>query len=117
MHKLNSASQLKTILSDVVSIAFQHMGALASELKELDINNENIKSKTQEQVAIHQTISNILTIINDVIHPAHEIAPELFEKDVTEFVNFCIKNQKLAVEKKLISHTCKCYSCKSKGIK
>ena len=114
MHKTNSATHLKMILSDVVSTAFQHMAAMAQELKALDITEENAKDKTREQLAIAQTMSNMLTIINDVIHPAHDIAPQLFDRDVKEFVEYCIKNQKLAIEKKLILASCKCYSCKLK---
>ncbi len=114
MHKTNSATHLKMILADVVSTAFQHMAAMAQELKELDITEANAKDKTTQQIAIAQTMSNMLTIINDVIHPAHDIAVQLFDKDVKEFVDYCIKNQALAIEKKLISPTCKCYSCKLK---
>lgn len=114
MHKTHSATHLKMILADVVSTAFQHMAAMAQELKELDITEENIKDKTRVQIATAQTMSNMLTIINDVIHPTHDIAISLFDRDVKEFVDYCIKNQALAIEKKLISPTCKCYSCKSK---
>ena len=114
MHKTNSATHLKMILSDVVSIAFQHMAAMARELEALKITEENIKDKTAAEIATMQTMSNMLTIINDVIHPAHEIAPQLFDKDVKEFVDYCVKNQALAIEKKLITDTCKCYSCKQK---
>lgn len=117
MHKTNSATHLKMTLKDVVSTAFQHMAAIAQELKELNMTEENIKDKTREQLAIAQTMNNVLTIINDVIHPAHDIAASLFENDVTEFVDYCKKNQQLAIEKKLISAICKCYSCKLKEIK
>lgn len=114
MHKKNSRSHLEMILSDIISIAFQHMAAMADELKQLDITEANIKDKTPAQIATAQTMSNMLTIINDVIHPAHDMAPTLFDKDVKEFVDYCIKNQQLAIEKKLIADTCRCYSCKIK---
>ncbi len=117
MHKTNSATHLKMILSDVVSIAFQHMAAMAEEIKKIDISEENIKDKSKAEIATAQTMSNMLTIINDVIHPAHDIATQLFDKDVKEFVDYCIKNQQLAIDKKLISPTCKCYSCKLKEVK
>lgn len=114
MHKTNSATHLKMILSDVVSLAFQHMAAMAQEIESIKITTENLKEKTKEEIMIAQTMSNMLTIINDVIHPAHDIAQQLFDKDVKEFVSYCIRNQALAIEKKLISPTCKCYSCKQK---
>ncbi len=118
MHKTNSSTHLKMILKDVVSTAFQHMAALAEQLKEMNITEENIKDKTKEEIMVAQTMGNILTIINDVIHPAHDIAVSLFEdKDITEFVDYCINNQKRAIDKKLISSVCRCYSCKLKTIK
>lgn len=118
MHKTNSATHLKMILKDVVSTGFQHMAALAEQLKEMNITEENIKDKTKEEIMVAQTMGNILTIINDVLHPAHDVAVSLFEdKDITEFVNYCIANQQRAIEKKLISPICKCYSCKLKEVK
>ncbi len=114
MHKTNSATHLKMILADVVSTAFQHMAAMAKELKDLDISEDNLKDKTREQIATAQVMSNMLTIINDVIHPAHDVAVSLFDEDFKEFVDYCVKNQAIAIEKKLITNTCKCYSCKQK---
>jgi uncharacterized protein YyaL (SSP411 family) len=116
MHKTESNSHMKMVVSDILSIAFQHMAAMSEEIKALNITSENIKEKTREQVIVWQTMSNMLTIINDVIHPAHDIACSLFDKDIKEFVDFCIKNQQLAIDRKLISAKCKCYSCKSKGL-
>lgn len=118
MHKVNSSTHLKRVLRDVVSTCFQHMGALASELKQFEITDSSIKEKTKEEIQVIETMSHMLTILNDVIHPAHDIAESLFEdKDVKEFVEYCVKNQKLAIEKKLISHVCKCYSCGLKDVK
>lgn len=114
MHKTNSATHLKMVVSDMLSLSFQHMAALAQELKALDINEDNMKDKTRAEIATAQTMSNMLTIINDVIHPAHDIAVQLFDKDVSEFVDYCVKNQALAIEKKMISASCNCYSCKQK---
>lgn len=115
MHKTNSATHLKMILSDVVKVAFEHMRVLAVELKKLDINASNIKDKKPEEIIAAETMSNVLTIINDVIHPAHDICNQLFEDDIHEFVGYCIKNQALAIEKKMINPKCSCYSCKLKG--
>lgn len=115
MHKTNSATHLKMILSDVVKVAFEHMRVLAFELKKLDINDSNIKSKTPQELLAAETMSNVLTIINDVIHPAHNICNQLFDSDIKEFVEYCIKNQAKAIEKKMINPKCSCYSCKLKG--
>lgn len=117
MHKKNSTTHLKIILSDVMKIAFDHMRSLGLQLKELDIQESNVKSKSQDEIRAAETMSHMLTIINDIIHPAHDIAQDLFDKDIHEFVDFCKINQAKAIEKKLILDQCSCYSCKSKGIK
>ena len=117
MHKTNSTTHLKLILADVVSISFQHMRALATELKALDITPDNVKDKKPEEIMAANTMSHILTILNDVIHPAHDICDQLFDKDVQDFVAYCIKNQQIAIEKKMINSKCACYSCKLKEVK
>lgn len=116
MHRINSATHLKMILADVMSVAFQHMRSLGLELKALNIQEDNVASKTKEELFAAETMSHILTIINDVIHPAHDICDHLFDKDMKEFVDYCKKNQKMAIEKKLILENCMCSSCKSKVI-
>jgi hypothetical protein len=120
MHKVNSSTHLKRILRDTLSNCFQHMSALATELKHMEITEESSKTKSKEELQIIETMSHILTILNDVIHPAHDVAVSIFkdeDKDVTEFIEYCKKNQQLAIEKKLISHICNCYSCSLKGVK
>lgn len=117
MHKINSTTHLNIMLKDIVSTAFQHMGALAQELKNIDINESNLKDKTPEEIKSAETISHIITIINDVIHPAHDVAVQLFDNiDVKEFVTYCKTNQALAIKKKLISSKCNCNTCKSKEV-
>jgi hypothetical protein len=113
MHKKHSTSSLKIMLSDVLCIAFEHMQALAMELRKLDINESNVKEKSKSDLDRAQLLSHVLTLINDVIHPVHDTALTLFP-DAKDFVEYCIKNQALAVEKKLISPNCNCYVCKMK---
>jgi hypothetical protein len=113
MHKKNSVSHLRTVLSDVVSIGYEHLQSLAAELKKLDVTPENYKDKSEHDINKSQMMANILTLINDVIHPAHNLSLELFP-DAKPFIDVCIKNQELAVQKKLIAPNCNCYECKTK---
>ena len=115
MHETHSLTHTKMILADVVSIAFTHMRGLALEIKKLDINADNLSTKSKEELFAAETMSHILTILNDVIHPAHDVCDQLFDKDVQEFVEYCKKNQAMAIEKKLIANSCSCYSCKMKS--
>ncbi len=114
MHKKHSVSQLKVLLSDVLCLAFEHMEVLAREIKKLDLTEENMADKTKEQLDRAQLLSHVLTVINDIIHPAHETAMEMFP-DAKGFIEYCMNNQKMAIEKKLINPQCNCKTCKSKA--
>lgn len=104
-------SHYKQILSDVISLNMLHIDSLMQKIRKLDINDENFESKTQQEKDTYQMISNMLTIMNDAIHPAYNIAEELFPK-AKEFVEFCRRNQLMAIERKVLPSTCNCYTCK-----
>ncbi len=114
MHKKHSVSQLKILLSDILCLAFEHMEVLAREIKKLDLTEENMADKTKEQLDRAQLLSHVLTVINDIIHPAHETAMEMFP-DAQGFIEYCMNNQKMAIEKKLINPNCNCKTCKAKA--
>lgn len=114
MHKKHSVSQLKNMLSDVLCLAFEHMEVLAREVKKLNINEENMSEKTKEDLDRAQMLSHVLTVINDIIHPVHETAMEMFP-EAKGFIEYCMNNQKMAIEKKLINPQCNCKTCKAKA--
>ena len=114
MHKKHSSTHTKMILTDILVIAFEHMKILAKELSKIDLKTAEA-DKNKELLDRAQLLSHVLTLINDVIHPAHETAITLFP-DANDFITYCQKNQALAIEKKLISPKCDCYSCSIKKI-
>ena len=109
MHKKHSSTHTKMILSDVLVIAFEHMKILAKELSKIDLKTAQ-DEKNKELLDRAQLLSHVLTLLNDVVHPAHDTALSMFP-EASEFIEYCINNQKLAIEKKLISPQCDCYSC------
>lgn len=111
MNKINDNAHIKQVLSDVISVSMSHIQDIALRLKKLDINESNIKEKSSEIVQQSVLLNNILTIVNDAIHPAHELAKEIYP-GAKEFIEMCQQNHKLAIERKLISDKCGCYSCK-----
>ena len=111
--KSNNNDDMKQVVSDIVSITMSHIQDIAIKLKDMNITEENLKDKSPETIQKSVTLNNILTIINDCIHPAHELSKELYP-DALEFINICIDNHKRAIEKKLISPICNCYCCKMK---
>lgn len=114
MHKKYSSTQLRNMLSDILCLAFEHMEILAREVKKLNFTEENMSERTKEDLDRAQMLSHVLTVINDIIHPAHDTAMEMFPQS-KGFIEYCMNNQKMAIEKKLINPQCNCHSCKSKA--
>ena len=110
IHKKYSNTHLKVILSDVIIIALEHIKALYTELSKIDLQDKDLPKEVGDRA---QLLSHVLTIINDIIHPAHSTALTLLPGG-KEIIEMCIKNQQLAIDKKLISPNCVCYEC---GIK
>lgn len=106
MHKKESAAHLRIVISDIITIALEHMHILATELKKLTITD----SSSEQEKHKAEILSNMLTLMNDIIHPAHNIAVTIFP-DAKDFIEYCKRNQKLAIEKKMIAPGCKCYEC------
>lgn len=119
MRKIITDIQKKSVsethlISDILCLAFEHMHALSVEIRKLDFTEANIAEKSKEDKDRAQMLSHVLTVINDIIHPGHQIALEMFP-EATTFIEYCINNQKSALEKKLISPECKCKTCKPKA--
>lgn len=108
MHHKHDNAHVKQVLSDVISIAMSHIQDIALRLKELDITEANIKEKSPEIVQKSVLLNNILTILNDAIHPAHTIAKDIYP-GASAFIDMCIENHRIAIERKLISDKCNCY--------
>lgn len=108
----DNKSYYKQILSDVLSLSFLHIDSLMQKIKKLDITDENFEGKDQQTKDVYQEITRSLTILNDAIHPAHDIACEIFPK-AKEFIEFCKKNQLMAIERKVLPAKCNCYTCKT----
>lgn len=117
MHKINSVTHLKGILKEVLLMAFQHMQSLVKEINELNVTEENRLEKKKEDIIASNTLNQLLTILNDVIHPAHDVASSLFDDAYTlGLIKMCIANQDAALKAKFITGVCKCQSCKMKAI-
>lgn len=121
MHKKHSTSQLKQTLSDVTLVGLSTIVYLSENLsKNVQILKDNkIKDKelTEEEKKELQTsiavFENVLTIINDVLHPSHSMMLELHPQ-FKSIIDVCIENHEKASKKGLVIDKCKCFSCKTK---
>lgn len=112
-HHMHDNAHIKQVLSDVIALSMSHIQDLALKLKELNITEENLATRSLADQEKSKTMNYLLHIINDAIHPAHNLAKEFFP-GAADFIEMCKVNHKLAIERKLIASTCGCYSCKMK---
>lgn len=110
-HHSNDNAHIKQILMDVMSISMSHIQDIALKLKELNITEENLHEKNDQDKHKSIVLNNILNILNDAIHPTHHLVKEFFP-GAEKFAELCAQNHKIAIERKLISSTCHCYMCK-----
>ena len=108
MSKKYTATEMKQILRDVLCGAFEHMEAIKLEIKKLG-TEEDIK-KCPDNMARAKVMTLTLTCINDIIHPAHKACFSLF-KDHKEMLDIYIRNQKIAIDRKMVPE-CYCLSCR-----
>lgn len=113
-HHSNDNAHIKQILMDVISLSMSHIHSLSAELKKLDINDANFAEKSPDERRRSMILNNMLTTINDSIHPAHDLALEFFPQ-AKEFIEACKKNQEMAIQSKLLPNKCICYTCKIKN--
>ena len=106
MSKKYTKKQMQSMISNVLCGAFEHMDAISKELKRLDIKDEN---GDPAKVARAKVLTLTLTVINDIIHPAHKLSYALF-KGAEGFLDMCVENQKIAIRTKMVP-VCKCEAC------
>lgn len=87
------------IVKDILSNAFIHMETLIKELNKLhESDPEKLSPETQGRLA---TMNAVVTIVNDVVHPAHHLAYGYF-KGYDSMLDMYVKNHKLAIENKVL---------------
>lgn len=102
-----SARDYKKALLEVVSNGYYHIQAINNEIQSMKIDDP--KKATSEQQDKLKALTLTLTLINDLIHPAHAISKSIL-KGKDQLIDYCINMQKIALENKLID-TCFCSSC------
>jgi len=107
-----TARDYKRVLLDVVSNGYHHIQAINNEIQSMKIQDP--KSATQEEQDKLRALTLTMTLVNDLIHPAHKISKSIL-KGKDELVDYCIRMQKIAFENKLIDE-CFCSSCKELSV-
>lgn len=108
MSKKYTQRETKEILADVLAGAFEHMDAIVVELKKLGTEEEVAQDPVKNQRAKILTLT--LISINDIVHPAHDIAYQIFN-DRDEILDVYKKNHAIAQDRKIVP-VCFCCSCR-----
>jgi hypothetical protein len=103
-----TAKDYKRVLIDVVSNGYHHIQAINNEIQSMKI--EDPKNATQEQQDKLRALTLTMTLVNDLIHPAHILSKSVL-KGKDELIDYCVRMQKIAFENKLVDE-CFCSSCK-----
>jgi hypothetical protein len=103
-----SAREIKSVFLEVLLNGYHHIAAINKELHELKIEDPNNATPEQQQKLRALTLT--LTLINDLIHPAHKISKNMLKESQLPLVDYCMNMQKVALETKLVDE-CFCSSC------
>lgn len=106
---LATVKELRLILATVVANNLFHMYHFELELEKLKLKMDGTDdAESLRKAAVY---TNILTVMNDVIHPAHSFSKLYFDVSVIERYQ---KNQDIAVKNKIVN-PCKCKECEKRG--
>lgn len=105
-----TAAEVKQVLTELLLNAYSHIKAVNNEIHALGIKDPQEASADDQNKLRAMTLT--LTLINDIIHPAHEISKKILNKSEHPIIDYCIKAQKVAFESKLVDE-CNCTSCKN----
>lgn len=98
----------KRALKEVALSAYSQIKAINNEIATL-----NIKDPQDAPVDVQNKLRALtltLTLVNDIIHPAHRISKHLFDESDHKLIDYCMQAHKVAVESKLVD-PCNCSQC------
>ena len=109
----NTPRQTREILKNVLNLGYSYIDSFGKELAKLQLTPEEIKENKPDNTRLQQAsiIVNTMTVINDVLHPAHAISLSLMDQKSIPFITQVIKQHESAREKGVISKGCPCESC------
>jgi len=105
--------QTREILKNMVNLGYSYIDSFGKELAKLQLTPEEIKENKPDNIRLQQasTIVSTMTLINDILHPAHAISLSLMDQKSIPFITQVIKQHETAREKGFVSKGCPCESC------
>lgn len=106
-----SREDLILVIRDLLCGAFEHLDAVRLELAK--VATPDMKDDP-EKAARARVMTLTMVCINDIIHPAYDLALEMFEKE-KELLTMYMKSHTSAMEQGMVP-PCKCRLCEKKSL-
>jgi len=107
--------RMTTVIKETVGNGVSHLKAIGDEIVRMNVKDmDAYKELGVEDQAHFQKLQFLQHIINDIIHPLHEISLELFKEDKALFTDLIKRNQSARSSKLL--PPCFCSSCSQSNV-
>ena len=103
-----SSAELKSLFTDMMLNGYYHLQCIDKEVLALDV--KKLEDATQDQKNKLHALTMTFVLINDLLHPAHEISKHLLPKEYEKLIDSYMRRQKDALSNKLVEK-CVCKSC------
>ena len=101
---------MNTIIKETVGNGVSHLKAIGDEITKMNIKSlEEYQKLDAEGQAHFQKLQFLQHIVNDIIHPLHDISLQLFKEDKALFLDLIRRNESARTTKLL--PPCFCSSC------
>jgi hypothetical protein len=110
-HHSHDNAHIKQVFKDVLMLAMSHMQNLGKEIQKLNPTEEVLQKADVDYKRKIMQLNNLLNVINDIVHPAFHLIPDLFPGS-QDMVELCKKNFKIAIDSGVFPAQCPCYMCK-----
>lgn len=107
MSKKYTSKDYKRVLTEVLTNGFYHIQAINNEIQAMKITDPATASQDDQNKL--RALTMTLTLVNDLIHPAHPISYACTKVN-PELIDYCVNIQKKALEHKLVDK-CFCSIC------
>jgi hypothetical protein len=115
MSKKYTAKEVNYILKSVLGNAYEYIETILQETRKINPDNVDINALSPENKSHLRFLNMNLTLVNDIIHPAHKISYQYFNK-YGSMIDWYVQNQQIAFNKKIVP-ACYAQCCDPDGKK
>jgi len=99
----------KQVLTDVVEYGYVYLISIKQEMERKEKEPQS-DGRDFELIALAETFK----LVNDIIHPAHDISKSILKRIRPEVISYCIDAYAQDVKSKPATSSCWCSQCKGR---